>query len=1290
MKVNYIKFPVLIAVFFLAINSSLFSQTTIYSTSAGGPWDSTWTWVGGVVPGVSHSVVINGAVHTSGNSCNSLTLNTNGSLNNTYYGATLTVTGNVINHGTISDNGSNFNLNIGGDITNNGTWDNAYTTLTGSTNHVIACQNGNSFSGYQFQNTGTGDMFINTETYFDNVQIHLNNLNLNLAVNASLKIHDGYLYQCNILGSGSSSVVYGEGDYSSDAPYFQNVSFTDIGFQGDNNFNNGCSTHGTVVNNGLLQNNYYGQSMDIYDTFINNGTIQNWTGVFTLKLYGDFTNNGTMMNNAIDLYSDVDQTITELNGNAFNMTYFTSFKPSGKTFFLTDVDFLGCIVDMKDDTLIIPDNGTLKFEGSQFKNAVVYATPSMNGNLKLDMNETSYISNCHVFNPEILNKVKVKANHFYGNILVTDTLENDYYGYLLNIHGDMTNNGVVQNFGADLTLNIEGDIFNNGVWENSYINLTGSDDQHIECTNGNSLSGYQINNNKSSGDIIIDNIVYFDNVRLHFNSHNLILPPNTLLKMHDAYLYQCNLSGSGETSVVFGEGAFDADAPYFQNVSFADMNFQGDININSYCSTHGTVVNNGSLQNDFYGQPIDIYDTFINNGTVQNWVSWFTLKLYGDITNNGTMTNNAIDLYADVDQTITEINGNTFDMAYLTSFKPSGKIIATTGLTFNNVNINLEHDTLIVPENSTVSLSGNRLYRADIIPETGRFNLFMENNAYMHECNLNEVSLSGSVDCNNLNVFYGTTINDGVFQNDYYSYTVVFNGDFINNGTIKNDVSALTMNMYGNIENNGIWDNTTIGFYSSGDQEVYLDNGQVFSPSYFYSYKPSGKLIALTDLSFDNVDINLEHDTLVMPENSTLSLSGNRLYRSDIHAVSGRFNLFTENNYLHECNLSDATLYGTVNCNNGNTFYGTTINEGILQNDYYQYLATFAGDLINNNTIQGWVSPFIVNVEGDITNNGDWVNYYTQMTGTSDQYIHLQDGHYINGRMVFVSDIDVAPFHWIWNGWTIANPPYPQPAVWSGESSNALNFLVPVANNRLGTYYCSTGGGSSRNIIVDETGSLRVDLTAFLEGPFNGTDMNSVLTTEGFIPAHQPFDKEPWNYFGQEASTNIPDTIVDWVLVDFRDATDAATALTAPSIEKQAAFILNNGSIVRLDGKSYLSIGSITVQNSLFVVITHRNHLSVMSANPLTLNSGVYSYNFNGAGQAYNNGQKNLGGTYVLYGGNADGNGTIDIEDGAVWYQEVGKLGYLASDANLDGQSDNKDKNDIWVDNNGTASTVPD
>ena len=85
-------------------------------------------------------------------------------------------------------------------------------------------------------------------------------------------------------------------------------------------------------------------------------------------------------------------------------------------------------------------------------------------------------------------------------------------------------------------------------------------------------------------------------------------------------------------------------------------------------------------------------------------------------------------------------------------------------------------------------------------------------------------------------------------------------------------------------------------------------------------------------------------------------------------------------------------------------------------------------------------------------------------------------------------------------------------------------------------------------------------------------------------------------------------------------------------VSRQAAFLLKDGSIVDLDGNSNLHYESITIQHSLFVVLYHRNHLAVISANSPTLMNSIYTYNFTtGEGQAYNSGLKDLGKNSLLY-----------------------------------------------------------
>jgi hypothetical protein len=138
-----------------------------------------------------------------------------------------------------------------------------------------------------------------------------------------------------------------------------------------------------------------------------------------------------------------------------------------------------------------------------------------------------------------------------------------------------------------------------------------------------------------------------------------------------------------------------------------------------------------------------------------------------------------------------------------------------------------------------------------------------------------------------------------------------------------------------------------------------------------------------------------------------------------------------------------------------------------------------------------------------------------------------------------------------------------------------------------------------------EWGEFILEIKLFLEGAFTGTEMETYLNP--VLPLNQPFNVAPWNYTGTETVPSIPGAdIVDWILVELRDAPDAISATPLTTIGSQAAFINNLGEIVDLDGINTLRFGN-TVNDNLFVVIRHRNHLSVMSANALTNLSGTYS-----------------------------------------------------------------------------------
>lgn len=220
-----------------------------------------------------------------------------------------------------------------------------------------------------------------------------------------------------------------------------------------------------------------------------------------------------------------------------------------------------------------------------------------------------------------------------------------------------------------------------------------------------------------------------------------------------------------------------------------------------------------------------------------------------------------------------------------------------------------------------------------------------------------------------------------------------------------------------------------------------------------------------------------------------------------------------------------------------------------------------------------------------------------------------------------------------------------------------------------------------------------ISLKVFLEGPYEDTVMGTALSNKGFIPLEQPYDVSPWNYDGTESVAEIPPDVVDWVYMELHDTTNASYISDATMIDRRAAFLKKDGSVVGLDGISPLVYAAEIPVNNLYVVVWHRNHLPVLSNFGVTEVDLLFTYDFTtSADQAYGtDAQKGLpNGVFGMFGGDGNASGIVDLTDKIIWMNEAGKAGYKAVDFNLDGQTDNKDKNDVWDPNQGKGSQLPD
>lgn len=211
-------------------------------------------------------------------------------------------------------------------------------------------------------------------------------------------------------------------------------------------------------------------------------------------------------------------------------------------------------------------------------------------------------------------------------------------------------------------------------------------------------------------------------------------------------------------------------------------------------------------------------------------------------------------------------------------------------------------------------------------------------------------------------------------------------------------------------------------------------------------------------------------------------------------------------------------------------------------------------------------------------------------------------------------------------------------------------FTPPITVANMGTYF--------KNGFIDIIGAAKtLNLSLYFEGLYSSP--GQMRQAQG------------------SAGNQFPGTTADQITVELHS--DAAG---------QYSTVIYSAANVNLStsGLASLNIPS-SYNGSYYITIAHRNSLPTVSANPVSFSGAGVNYVFNTpAGMAYGNNQKNISGTYVIYGGEVVQDGLIDISD----MVQVDNLsasaanGYLPSDVNGDGLIDLTDM--IIVDNNSSQT----
>lgn len=262
---------------------------------------------------------------------------------------------------------------------------------------------------------------------------------------------------------------------------------------------------------------------------------------------------------------------------------------------------------------------------------------------------------------------------------------------------------------------------------------------------------------------------------------------------------------------------------------------------------------------------------------------------------------------------------------------------------------------------------------------------------------------------------------------------------------------------------------------------------------------------------------------------------------------------------------------------------------------------------------------------------------------------------------------------------------------WYNVGSSETPRFTPTWGYAFATNVDRTGffaiGPDGRSIKVP------VLVYALLEGPYRNGSMVADLRTRNMIPLTPPliypYNLDPNHNFIKVAV--IPDSVVDWVVVEFR------TQLSGGRRHYKTGFIHQDGSIV-----DYMTNKPIYVDSgTYYVAVHHRNHLAIMTQDAYTFTPGVASvldlYRGGillGGANAAKLVDVSMAGsqTFAMIAGDTNGDGKVDREDydlleTSSWRQRNAEE-YNNADTDLNTVVTTKDANVNW-NNRGRETLVP-
>lgn len=218
-----------------------------------------------------------------------------------------------------------------------------------------------------------------------------------------------------------------------------------------------------------------------------------------------------------------------------------------------------------------------------------------------------------------------------------------------------------------------------------------------------------------------------------------------------------------------------------------------------------------------------------------------------------------------------------------------------------------------------------------------------------------------------------------------------------------------------------------------------------------------------------------------------------------------------------------------------------------------------------------------------------------------------------------------------------------------GTFNGLPNGSSITGNGKTWYIYYNQGDGNDVVLSSEMPSILNISPKVYLQGaslnPNQGEEtlMRDDLRVAGVIPTTSPY-ADVLTVNAAVFNTTGPNAIVDWIWIEVRDEFNSSRIMAS-----QSALLQRDGDVVGIDGVSPLSFQLQT--RNYHIAIKHRNHLSIMSASTIILNSGTTTVDFtNGSTVTFgSNAQTTSGmatGIQGMWAGDANNDGIVQYSGG--------------------------------------------